>query len=339
MVSLLKLGIIFSLQKVPNFLNAPIELLDWPENLPEWPKHLLAERFRRENHGDFPRWVEAINGLPTGSNEANIQFQTDAITCDINLSADAKNLLHEQLMLLHPWRKGPFQIDHVFIDTEWRSDWKWRRLSKTLGSFKGQRVLDIGCGNGYFGWRMLGAGASEVIGIDPTLLFCMQHQAVQKYLNDRRNWVLPLKVEEIPNSTNFDRVFSMGVLYHRRDPQEHVNKVFNLTAPSGGQGIIETLVVNGAKSLYPDGRYARMRNVWCVPTVDDLCNWMAKAGFSDIHVIDVSTTTLDEQRSTPWMHFESLVDALDPHDQTLTVEGLPRPVRAMVVGNRDCERF
>ena len=262
-------------------------------------------------------------------------MQTDAVSCKLNLNTDATRLVQEHLMRLHPWRKGPFQLDDVFIDTEWRSDWKWRRLSKTLGSFKGQRVLDIGCGNGYFGWRMLGAGASEVIGIDPTLLFCMQHQAIQKYFQDPRNWVLPLKVEEIPDSTLFDRVFSMGVLYHRRDPQEHVDKVFNLTAPSGGQGIIETLVVDGPDSLYPDDRYARMRNVWCVPTVNELCRWMTQAGFSDLHIIDVSTTTLEEQRSTPWMHFESLVHSLDANDPTLTVEGQPRPMRAMVVGHKD----
>ncbi len=315
-------------------MNEPKDLLDWPENLPEWPRHLLAERFRRETHGDFPRWFEAINAMPVQSSR-DIKLEEDSVSCALDLNAKAASQLNEQLMHLHPWRKGPFQIGDTFIDTEWRSDWKWRRLSKTLGSFNGQRVLDIGCGNGYFGWRMLGAGASEVIGIDPTLLFCMQHQAIQKYFQDRRNWVLPLKVEEIPNSTTFDRVFSMGVLYHRHDPQEHVDKVFDLTAPSGGQGIIETLVVDGAESLYPDDRYARMRNVWCVPTVDDLCSWMTTAGFNDIHVIDVSTTTLAEQRSTPWMHFESLVHSLDPHDQTRTVEGHPRPVRAMVVGNRD----
>ena len=316
-------------------MSAPIELFAWPENLPEWPRHLLAERFRRENHGDFPRWVEAINGLPLGPNMTNSQLQADAVSCTVGLSADASSLLHDQLMHLHPWRKGPFQIGDIFIDTEWHSDWKWRRLSKTLGSFKGQRVLDIGCGNGYFGWRMLGAGAGEVIGIDPSLLFCMQHQAIQKYFQDRRNWVLPLKIEEIPNSTTFDRVLRMDVLYHCRYPQEHIDKVFDLTAPSGGQGIIETLVVDGAQSLYPEDRYARMRNVWCVPTVDDLCSWMANAGFSDIHVIDVTTTSLEEQRSTPWMHFESLVHSLDPHDQTLTVEGHPRPIRAVVVGHKD----
>ena len=99
-------------------MSAPIGLLDWPENLPEWPKHLLSERFRRENHGDFPHWVEAIHGLPVAPNEASVQLQTDAVSCKLNLNADATRLLHEQLMHLHPWRKGPFQIDDIFIDTE-----------------------------------------------------------------------------------------------------------------------------------------------------------------------------------------------------------------------------
>ena len=49
--------------------------------------------------------------------------------------------------------------------------------------------------------------------------------------------------------------------------------------------------------------------------------------------------SLEEQRSTPWMHFESLVHSLDPHDQTVTVEGHPRPIRAMVVGHKDWAVF
>jgi tRNA (mo5U34)-methyltransferase len=333
MVSLPKLGIVFGLQTVAYFLSEKIELLDWPKNLPEWPQHRLAERFSNKTHGDFPRWFEAINAMPEQPSD-EVLLDEDAVRCVLNLSKETTAVLQDQLMHLHPWRKGPFQIGDIRIDTEWHSDWKWQRLSKTLGTFNGQRVLDIGCGNGYFGWRMLGAGAKEVVGIDPTLLFCMQHQAIQKYFQEQRNWVLPLKVEEIPITTTFDRVLSMGVLYHRRAPQEHIDKVFALTE-YGGQGIIETLVVETTESLYPEDRYARMRNVWCVPTVDDLCSWMTKAGFSDIQVIDVCTTSFEEQRSTPWMHFESLVHSLNPKDQTLTVEGHPRPVRAMVVGSKN----
>jgi tRNA (mo5U34)-methyltransferase len=50
----------------------------------------------------------------------------------------------------------------------------------------------------------------------------------------------------------------------------------------------------------------------------------------DIQVIDESMTTVSEQRSTEWMTFESLREALDPADSTLTVEGWPAPHRVVV---------
>ena len=53
------------------------------------------------------------------------------------------------LLALHPWRKGPIQLGPTFIDTEWRSDWKWDRIASYLPSLQDTTVLDVGCGNGY----------------------------------------------------------------------------------------------------------------------------------------------------------------------------------------------
>ena len=47
-----------------------------------------------------------------------------------------------------------FSID---IDTEWRSDLKWNRIAGAV-DFSRKTVLDVGCGNGYYGWRMLHSG-------------------------------------------------------------------------------------------------------------------------------------------------------------------------------------
>jgi len=52
-----------------------------------------------------------------------------------------------------------------------------------------------------------------------------------------------------------------------------------------------------------------------------------------VRTVDVTTTSLEEQRTTPWMQFESLADYLDPSDRSRTVEGYPAPRRAIVLAN------
>ena len=295
--------------------------------LPNWPWELIRQRFSARHHGDYPRWSNALDHLPDITTPARVYQETVSVS-----GCTDDTLLEQTLQQLHPWRKGPFRLANVSIDSEWRSDWKWSRIAPHI-DLQGHQVLDIGCGNGYFGWRMLEAGAREVVGVDPTLLFCIQHQVLMRYCQDFRNWVLPLKAEELPTDTTFDSVFSMGVLYHRRDPLGHLRQLCALTQP-GGQVILETLVHEGEQSLIPAGRYARMRNVWCVPTITQLKCWMQDSGLSDLVVLDVSPTSIAEQRSTPWMTFESLAEALDPHDPNLTVEGHPAPVRAVLRGVR-----
>ncbi|XOV83243.1 MAG: tRNA 5-methoxyuridine(34)/uridine 5-oxyacetic acid(34) synthase CmoB [bacterium] len=303
-------------------------LTELPADLVGWPLQQALARFSQRFHGDYEKWFTALTQLPVLHHSQADLTQGVVVEGEVD-----RQQLTEALQQFHPWRKGPFSIAGVTIDSEWRSDWKWQRIARALGDLSGQRVLDIGCGNGYFGWRMLGQGAREVIGIDPTLLFCMQHLAIQNYVQKPGNWVLPLGVEEIPASTIFDWVLSMGVIYHRRDPQGHINQLAALTRP-GGHAIVESIVVAGSDPLIPPGRYARMRNVWCVPSADGLCEWMAQAGFVNVKVLDISLTTTDEQRATQWMRFESLQETLDPANPQLTVEGHPAPIRAIVIGRK-----
>lgn len=302
------------------------------QHYPRWRglRPAIEARLSAAAHGDFPKWLDTLAALPAVTVEG-ISL-SDRVTVTGVISADLRNALREALMNLHPWRKGPFELFGIKLDSEWRSDLKWQRVAPHLTPLDGHRVLDVGCGNGYFGWRMLEAGAALVTGVDPTLIFCMQHLAINKYLNDPRNWVVPLKFEDIPN-TEFDTVFSMGVVYHRPDPAGHVQRLFEFTAP-GGQVIVESLVVRHVASIKPAARYARMRNVSLIPSVDRLSRWLREAGFEDVAVVDVTPTTLAEQRSTTWMRFESLEHALDPNDRQRTIEGLPAPVRAVVVGRK-----
>lgn len=296
---------------------------DWPE--------LADLGWRRLNsipHGDMPNWLKAIENLPGTSRLTELDRGAPRLGEKVADTA----ALSEQLIKLHPWRKGPLELGGVRIDTEWRSDWKWERLKPHL-DLQGQKVLDIGCGNGYFGLRMLGAGARLVVGVDPTMVFVMQWLAMQKLAPELNNFVLPLGIEDLPAaSSGFDCVFSMGVLYHRRKPVEHLEQLKKLSRP-GGQLVLETLVLEGEGQniLEPDGRYARMRNVHAIPTLEVLHDWIEQAGLGGARVLDVSRTTAGEQRSTDWMTFESLLECLDRDNPFLTVEGHPAPVRAAML--------
>lgn len=180
---------------------------------------------------------------------------------------------------------------------------------------------------------MLAAGAKLVVGIDPTIVFVMQWLAMQKLSPGLNNFVLPMGIEDLPSDTRgFDRVFSMGVLYHRRRPVEHLEQLKQLTRP-GGCIVLETLVLEGGGNevLKPPGRYARMRNVHDIPSMAVLEGWLKQAGLNNMQLLDVSKTTTDEQRSTDWMTFESLSECLDENNPGLTVEGHPAPVRAAVL--------
>lgn len=295
-----------------------------------WPE--LAElgwkRLKHNSHGDLPGWLQAISALPEGDGYSRLDQDAPVLS----LAGGDLPGLRQNLMKLHPWRKGPLQLAGVTIDTEWHSDWKWNRLKPHL-DLTNHQVLDIGCGNGYFGLRMLAAGAKQVVGIDPTMVFVMQWLAMQKLAPALKNYVLPLGIEDLPALTKgFDSVFSMGVLYHRRDPVHHLERLRKLCTP-GGQLILETLVLEGdhEEVLVPEGRYARMRNVHAIPTLPVLKAWLSQAGLHDSQVLDVSKTTIQEQRSTEWMTFESLSECLKKNDPDTTIEAYPAPVRAALL--------
>ena len=302
-------------------------LCEWLEVLPKQ----LAQSMSEKRYGDLKRWRESMHALPELTARV-IKLDSAYVGAEGDITDITRADLEQALRGLHPWRKGPFSLFGVAIETEWRSDFKWERLADAISPLQGRRVLDVGCGSGYHCWRMRGAGASEVIGIDPTPLFVLQFKAIQKYLGDSAVHVLPLTLEQLPPKLHaFDTVFSMGVLYHRRSPIDHLTDLRD-TLVSGGELVLETLVVEGDEQtvFVPPGRYARMGNVWFLPSPEALKLWLSKVGFTDIQLIDVSQTSIAEQRSTDWMIFHSLTNFLDPEDRNKTIEGHPAPRRAIL---------
>ena len=312
---------------------ASAEISGWRTHFEE----ALARRTDPARHGDLGDWLTTLGKLPLAAPSV-VQLDSDTLVFGkaADLQPEQQSILELALKALSPWRKGPYQIFDTFIDTEWRSDWKWHRLAPHISRLDGRRVLDVGCGNGYHCWRMLGAGADQVVGIDPSMRFLIQYLAVQHYARDARFDFLPLAVEDMPeNLPIFDSVFSMGVLYHRRNPLNHLHELKNLLTGKG-ELILETLIVDHAEQgiLRPSNRYAKMRNVWCIMTTDKIEQLLAEAGFINIRCVDRNITQLSEQRSTDWMQFHSLQQFLDADDFSKTVEGYPAPQRGIFIAEK-----
>ncbi len=304
----------------------------WRDTLPA----LIQQALHPNRDRRLPGWHQVLQELPKPA-----QIKTDLNTAAVRIeslekySGEQHDRLTELLFTWKPWRKGPFDICDIYIDSEWRSDLKWDRLSDAIEPLQGRRVLDVGCGNGYHCWRMAGAGAEVVLGIDPVLQYLMQYFAVQHFIAANNVFVLPFTLEALPAGLQcFDTVFSMGVLYHRRQPLEHLLQLQRCLKPDG-ELVLETLIIESDDQsvLVPPGRYAQMKNVHYLPSCAALEHWLANAGFKNIRLIDINITTPEEQRATTWSGDVSLIDFLDPQNTALTIEGHPAPRRAIYLAN------
>ena len=257
------------------------------------------------------------------------------VNCEPPLSEPHIKHLTAVLKQYMPWRKGPFSVCGIDIDTEWRSDMKWLRVLPHISPLTDRKVLDVGCGSAYHCMRMLGEGAKQVFGIDPTDLFFYQYQVIQSFIQRPNLHFIPVGLEDLPPSEAFDTVFCMGVLYHRRDPMESLQQLKQQLKPSG-ELVLETLVIEGDENtvLVPGERYAQMRNVWFIPSTKALVRWLEKLHFKNVRVVDCNQTSTEEQRATDWMTNHSLIDFLDPQEPNKTIEGYPAPVRATIIANR-----
>jgi len=305
------------------------DLAPWAQHLPKQISAGLCE----QRYGDLAGWRKALEALPkTTVSQIDLAYEV-AIGKAGDCSQEVIDSIKDQLQQLIPWRKGPFYVHDIHIDTEWHSDWKWERVIPHLTPLKGRQVLDVGCGNGYHCLRSYGEGADRVIGVDPSPRFVVQYYMIKHFLGDIPVDVLPLALEDLPaDLAYFDTTFSMGVLYHRRSPMDHL-KALKSTLKPGGQLVLETLLIEGESgaTLVPEGRYAMMNNVWFLPSAPTLISWLRKCGFKNPRLVDINHTSTDEQRQTDWMKFHSLAQFLDPTDSRKTVEGHPAPLRGVFV--------
>lgn len=288
--------------------------------------NIKAKNANKEKYSQAIKLIKSKTGGLAKSSPPYIEIE--------NIDID-KNLVKNGLNKLKPWRKGPFLINkYIKIESEWQCDMKWQRIINNISPIKGNKILDVGANNGYFTLRMALEGADIALGIEPFILFNYQFKAIKSLISNCENaYLLPIRLEDMESANIFDKVFSMGVLYHQRDHLVHLTKLKQMLNKNG-ELILETLIVDGEEnySIKPKKRYARMRNVYCIPSIEKLKKWLKKAQFKQIKVINICQTTIKEQRNTKWLgdNPKSLQDFLDPLDYNLTIEGYPAPKRVII---------
>lgn len=288
--------------------------------------------FLKNPKGNFFKLKTVLDSIPEFlPSYTNCDADVIQIGRDSDLPLPEHRLLAQKLMLLSPWRKGPFDIFGIRVDSEWQSFMKWNRLIDHIQGLENKYILDIGSSSGYYMFRMSPQKPAMVMGLEPQSWFYYQYLLLQKFLNLENIYCLPIAFNELPMMDKyFDTVFCMGILYHRKSPVGMLKKIHDRMKPDG-ELILENLVIRSSQNmcLFPQNRYAKMRNVYFIPDLTCMESWLKRAGFKDIRCIDINKTTRLEQRKTDWINTESLDDFLDPNDPEKTVEGYPAPVRAI----------
>jgi len=290
---------------------------------------LRQERRKWLTWKNIAPYQEAIKALPD-FDDVEVKLGDKVEVYIENLSDDFATQIKDTALLMKPWRKGPFGINNLFIDSEWQSQIKYNLLEPYF-DLKDKIVGDIGCNNGYYLFRMLSQKPKKLIGFDPSAIYYSQFQFINHFVKSNIVYEL-LGVEHVEfYEHKFDTLFCLGVLYHRSDPVAMLKSLFK-GLNKGGELILDTFMIDGEDEmcLVPKERYSKIPNIYFVPTVKALKNWCYRAGFETVEVLETMVTQSNEQRKTQWIDTQSLEDFLDPNDPTKTVEGYPAPKRVYI---------
>ena len=282
---------------------------------------------------DIKPMREALNALPKIE---NITFSLeDIVTLNaLHVNDLDKETIKQCALALKPWRKGPFEVFGTFIDTEWQSFIKYNLLEPYF-NLEGKVVGDIGCNNGYYLFRMLSQQPKKLVGFDPSALYKTQFDFINHFMKSEIVYEM-LGVEHLPAYEHkFDMLFCLGVLYHRSDPVQTLKALYQGLNPNG-ELILDTFMIDGESpvALCPATSYSKIPNVYFVPTIPALYNWLERAKFRDIELLEIKKTDANEQRKTEWIYGESLEHFLDPTNPELTIEGFPAPKRVYIKAKR-----
>ncbi|HDZ5316414.1 TPA: tRNA 5-methoxyuridine(34)/uridine 5-oxyacetic acid(34) synthase CmoB [Campylobacter jejuni] len=285
-------------------------------------ENLLEKQFL--NHPLYAK-IQELKALNLACN-----FSLDD-SVNLSTNSQAKDEILAIAKELKPWRKGPFKIDDLFIDTEWQSFIKFNILKPFMNEISQKCVADIGCNNGYYMFKMLEFNPAKLIGFDPSIKYRLQFELINALAKTPIKYEL-LGVEDLPSyGLKFDVIFCLGVIYHRSDP---IKMLKDLKAGLNKNGVVflDTMYIEDEReiALVPNKTYSKIPNIYFVPSISALKNWCERAGFKEFEVLATKKTDENEQRKIEWIDSFSLENFLDPKDKNFTIEGYEAPKRVYI---------
>ena len=155
---------------------------------------------------------------------------------------------------------------------------------------------------------MIGDGADQVLCLEPNLMHVSQFACINHFVGSKKIRMIPERLENSGISdTNFDLIFSMGLLYHQRNPEQHLIGLKSLLEIQGKM-ILETIICPDkfGMAIEPsEGRYASMPNVHFVHSDLGCKEIFEKLGLEVVAETKPVHTNPEEQRKTKWMPFKS----------------------------------
>jgi ArsR family transcriptional regulator len=156
----------------------------------------------------------------------------------------------------------------------------WRALCLGLiRLIRGQRILDLGCGNGRLA-ILLAQSGNAVIGIDNSeeqIRLARSHPAAALSPGGSLEFrQAPMEATGLPDAS-FDTVILSQSLHHAAKPKEALAESLRLLAP-GGRILILDLLAHGEEWMR-----TRFGDFWLGFSQPDLEGWLVESGFGEVH--------------------------------------------------------
>ena len=143
----------------------------------------------------------------------------------------------------------------------------------------GERVLDLGCGDGALTLKLDDMGC-DVVGVDSS---APQIEAARRLGLDAR----VADGERLAFAAEFDAVFSNAAIHWMKPPDDVIDGVWRALRPSGrfvgefgGHGCVETIKRALIDALSRRGIDGDALNPWYFPTVEDYSARLSRRGFA-----------------------------------------------------------